>query len=28
MTTHYLTCEAIEATLPDYLDETLEPTLG
>ena len=27
MTTHYLTCEAIEATLPDYLDETLEPWL-
>jgi hypothetical protein len=27
MTTFYLTCEAVEATLPDYLDETLEPWL-
>jgi len=25
MTTFNLTCEAVEATLPDYLDETLEP---
>ena len=24
MTTFNLTCEAVEATLPDYLDETLE----
>jgi hypothetical protein len=27
MTTYNLTCEAVEATLPDYLDETLEPWL-
>ncbi len=27
MTTFNLTCEAVEATLPDYLDETLEPWL-
>src|SRR5687768_2679620 len=25
MTTFNLTCEAVEATLADYLDETLEP---
>ena len=27
MTTFNLTCQAVEATLPDYLDETLEPWL-
>jgi putative zinc finger protein len=27
MTTFNLTCDAVEATLPDYIDETLEPWL-